>query len=677
MSKKHLKVKKGIKLHPQTTIPSDAENGDVVYDNTLGKFRGYQDGSWGDFVSGSSSVEVNYIKNASIENDASGYTTYDDGGSYVDGTGGSPTAITVDRTTVTAEILRGAGSLKISKAASDATGEGVSIATETIGIADRGKSLNGSFEIDFTDTNYTSSDIVLKAYDITNAVEITNLNDQAGTISKSKGIYYFSVATQTNTEQVRLSFHTETDSATGSAWDIFVDDVQLGPDNLVQTGTITQWETFTPTGSLTTNVTYSGKKRRVGDSEEYDILLSFSGVNTQGAVNIDIADGKSIDVDKLNSTTIQDTYFGETKFRDQTQGGSVPGFVRYLSTTSVALMSLPNSSGSPHVTSAVDTNISFPVTVAASDNIRVRFTVPIEGWGSGALISTTEALFSTAPVKAEGNAGTALTADVTDIDFNTTTEDPFNLWDGTEFVAPKDSDYLITGGVRITTNTSIRIDAYVNGSVDKKLGINGAQSNHSFAGIIKLARGDALTIRSGTSVTLLNQTNEHWIAIKALPDNSVFTVTGEKARAKIYDSKSAGTDGGTATAGFGWETRTLNSIEESGPSFITLSSNQMTLSPGKYSIQATAPGQRVDEYVTRLRNITDSVDTIIGQVANSGNVTPMGTHSEILGFFTIAKQTTFEIQMRVTTTRATDGWGENVNLGVEEIYTQVELVKIA
>ncbi len=140
----------------------------------------------------------------------------------------------------------------------------------------------------------------------------------------------------------------------------------------------------------------------------------------------------------------------------------------------------------------------------------------------------------------------------------------------------------------------------------------------------------------------------------------------------LRDEKASGTHGGASTNG-SYETRDLNTevVDEIG---ITLASNQFTLPAGTYQIRASAPTFQGSTFKAKLRNITDSTDEIIGRNARSGGSV---SHSVIAGQFTIAASKTFEIQTRVTTSRAVDGLGSAATFGDVEVYTVVELKKVA
>ena len=144
----------------------------------------------------------------------------------------------------------------------------------------------------------------------------------------------------------------------------------------------------------------------------------------------------------------------------------------------------------------------------------------------------------------------------------------------------------------------------------------------------------------------------------------------------VQDQKSSGTAGGGFTSG-SFQTRTLNTkvVDEIGS---TLASNQFTLPAGTYWVAWSAPASLVDAHKTKLRNVTDGTDTLLGQNAYSaaGGGTVTMTHSFGFGRFTIVATKTFELQHRGTTTKATDGFGLSAGFSVTEIYSDIRIWKI-
>lgn len=148
--------------------------------------------------------------------------------------------------------------------------------------------------------------------------------------------------------------------------------------------------------------------------------------------------------------------------------------------------------------------------------------------------------------------------------------------------------------------------------------------------------------------------------------------------AKISDTKSAGTAGGGFTSG-AWQTRTLNTEDSDSAGIASISSNQINLQAGTYRVRANAPGYYCAYHKAVLYNVTDAADTLIGSSEYSPAVgqDQAQSQSHICGEFTIASAKAFEIRHRCTTTRGTDGFGAAVNFGVSEVYTVVEIWKVA
>jgi hypothetical protein len=151
----------------------------------------------------------------------------------------------------------------------------------------------------------------------------------------------------------------------------------------------------------------------------------------------------------------------------------------------------------------------------------------------------------------------------------------------------------------------------------------------------------------------------------------------ESALLHVRDEKSNQTAGGTFTSG-AWQTRTLNTSMTNEISGASLSSNQITLPIGTYFIHASASVYHVDQHKLKLRNTTDSSDTLIGTSMYSGDNTETSTTSFVVGRFTIAAQKTFELQHRCATTKDSNGFGvSSVWSGEVEVYADVQIWKVA
>lgn len=151
-------------------------------------------------------------------------------------------------------------------------------------------------------------------------------------------------------------------------------------------------------------------------------------------------------------------------------------------------------------------------------------------------------------------------------------------------------------------------------------------------------------------------------------------LTPAASYAHFWHAKPSGQDGGTATAG-SFNTRLLNNstISMTGCS---LSNNQITLPAGTYFCTGFAPSRDVDGNKARLQNITNGSTLILGSTALCADAYSGFSESWMLGVFVLTGTKVLEVQHRVTTTKTTFGLGGQVSFGVEEIFTQIQFLKI-
>lgn len=147
----------------------------------------------------------------------------------------------------------------------------------------------------------------------------------------------------------------------------------------------------------------------------------------------------------------------------------------------------------------------------------------------------------------------------------------------------------------------------------------------------------------------------------------------------IHDEKALAADGGGFTLG-AWRTRDINQLKMNvGAHCALIGSNQFTLTAGTYRAHIRCPQYSVDLAVARLQNITAGTT-----VLRSGNVYANAAAVDcyaavIMGQFTIAATTTFEIQHKCSATKATNGFGRatSIDAAFVELYTVAEFIKIA
>lgn len=138
--------------------------------------------------------------------------------------------------------------------------------------------------------------------------------------------------------------------------------------------------------------------------------------------------------------------------------------------------------------------------------------------------------------------------------------------------------------------------------------------------------------------------------------------------------ETSGTGGGTATSG-GWSTRVINTVDVS-QTWASLSTNQITLSAGTYLVEASTPFFQTTNSQSKLRNITDTSDVVLGSseyaLAGLGSA-----RSFVVGKFVLAGTKALEIQSFVNSTSLTQGYGVAGGNGTNEVYNQVRITKLA
>ena len=150
----------------------------------------------------------------------------------------------------------------------------------------------------------------------------------------------------------------------------------------------------------------------------------------------------------------------------------------------------------------------------------------------------------------------------------------------------------------------------------------------------------------------------------------------ESALLHIRDEKASASEGGTGTSGT-FIKRTLNTVMTNEISGASVSSSVITLPSGTYYIDASAPAYSVVRHKIKLRNTTDSSDTLIGTSEYANGGTAMVSRSFISGRFTITAQKNFEIQHRIQTSASTSDFGTDNSMSVIEVFADVRIWKVA
>jgi hypothetical protein len=180
----------------------------------------------------------------------------------------------------------------------------------------------------------------------------------------------------------------------------------------------------------------------------------------------------------------------------------------------------------------------------------------------------------------QGNGGTGLTADVTNIDF-TETVDTTASFDGAIFTAPETGTYQVEFSVQFTASVGNSIIEYIDGSSNRRVGFNpGSATIKPGSFTVNLNKGQTLSLRSNGAGTLSNSTSAHWLSITKISfseeanavgsGRDVITSITESLSQSLTDNtttKVGFTSGATVTADTtaAWDTSNLRiNINESG-----------------------------------------------------------------------------------------------------------------
>ncbi len=183
-------------------------------------------------------------------------------------------------------------------------------------------------------------------------------------------------------------------------------------------------------------------------------------------------------------------------------------------------------------------------------------------------------------------------------------------------------------------------------------------------------------VSSASDNTVATAVNGVTVWQKLTKDNLTGTANAFASQyMKVQDVKNNNTAGGSSVAST-WTRRDLNTVVTNQIDGASLNSNQITLPAGTYYIEGAAPAFRTRGHIARLQNITDNSTAILGMSQYASGDNGGGT-SYFMGHVTIAAQKTFEVQHYAQLSQSTNGFGFPIGSGQSEVYTQVNIWKIA
>ena len=300
----------------------------------------------------------------------SDFVLYDDGDVAVpiDGTGddAGANALSIAASPSPIDTSAGVLNLRLSKSNASGRGEGVSVAFSTRGDIDKSAVRVCKLSIK-SSADFADNDAGIYLYDVTNS-RLIYPADQNVKASSFVSAQQFEFQLSPDSISYRLIMHVQSTSALAYDLDFVVKVVETktatGP-------TITDWASYTPTLSNSTNVsTNSAKYRRVGSDLEINGNIVWNGNGAGSTFTVSIPSGLVIDTSKIVSEKIGMGYWRDSGTKERV-------LIAYNeSTTTIGF-----------VESEVLLNVWDGSQAANGDRVWYTITVPISGWSSNQVLS--------------------------------------------------------------------------------------------------------------------------------------------------------------------------------------------------------------------------------------------------------------------------------------------------
>lgn len=504
----------------------------------------------------------NYVQALYSGASISGINTYNNASGAVPttGTGGVVTGLTTALNTTTQ--LRRASNQRLSKDAADRQGEGWSTDL-SISRADyeSSKPLYISFTYK-TSASYANGDVRFFVYDADGAtlLNVTSLNGDgslvaAPEVSTYSGVFY----TTSGSNDYRLIAHITSTNA--SAWDLDVIDLSVSPQTAQPGAIVTQWQSFTPTGSWSTNTTYAGFWRRVGQNLQAEYKITTAGAPTSASLDINIPFALTIDTTALAVTAAGSVIQGSTATIVDSGTANFTGYTSYIGSSTSLRVVVDVASGTYATQSSVTQAV--PMTWANGDSLTVFIDVPITGWAASAALSTTEAMLASAFAAYEGDPASATAGNP--IIVPTKRWDTLNSYNSATglFTVPRTGKYMLYGSF-LSATAQVTVGGYVDASVQNNiLGTTDSNGECTFSGAVSANAGQTISVRPNNTLDATN----FKLHIQSVPDLSIFSVYGQTEY--LNATSSVKTPSASAT-------------------YQSLTGNSLTLTPGTWRLSGSA-----------------------------------------------------------------------------------------
>ena len=555
-----------VTLEEQGSSPSTPASGDrKLYAKTDGKM--YHMGSDGveTAVGSGAGGGINYHDDYECDN-INKVDTYDDGGTTepVDGTGDAGSKATTASLN-TSSPISGTSSYQLEKPASDVQGQGWSIDSDTLATLETDGSEAVWFNFSYTTPGaYASGDYTVWVYRVgSNTLEALNTfqgssftNDLPA--APNGGRYSGWVTPSSSDTELRLIIHVGTTSTT--AMNMQMDRVSIGPAGQVQSAIISDPVAFTPTGTWTTNATYTGFWTRYGKWMELDIKIALSGAPNSANLSVNLPSGYTIDSSAWTigsgGGAAQEVGLASLNANGATYNVSV-----YVNSTT-QLGVYDRTANTTYVKPTAYVTDTVPDTFISGSVVYVKARVPISGWSSGNAMSTAELSVRGVHALVGKNSGSHTSSsnwqDITSYDSEI--KDTHNAFASGVFTCPHAGVYSVKGMTGFSATTNIvrsRVAHYDGATTTYYYGAaNDNQTGGGYPGSglsvdIYCGKGDTLTLgayqASGGSLAFDINAWATYFSIKDNPDLAVIGLFGAGKSVVVHANNSSGQSIANAT----------------------------------------------------------------------------------------------------------------------------------
>jgi len=464
--------------------------------------------------------------------------------------------------TTSSSPLAGSYSLKIvADAGGWLAGDGFITDAFTIDLEDQAKCLGFSFfyeNLAGTNMNFSgtsSNTLAVYLYDVTNSAWI----QPAGVYNlvQGSGVGYCTGTFQTtsNSTQYRLAVLAVNNSSV-AAVEIHFDDFTCGPQRSVSSPAMSDWVSFTPTGSWSTNTTYTGFYRRKGDSVDFIYQVTLSGAPTSAGLTLNLPSGMTIDTTKLVSNS---NYLQFGTIQGQSAAHGFTGFTQYNSSTSFAPVYLLDGS-TASIQAVASITQAAPYTFANGDKIICFATdVPISGFSSNTVSSadtdTRVCAFYTSRQTPTGSISNNFNNVAV---FGTIGKDSHGTYNAStgKYTIPSSGWYTVSATVEIShasvsagNNIAVEIlnETTSNAAVENFVGISGTSpTTYSItaSGLAYFSAGDVVSVRpysSGTTPSYSQGNSGSYFSLHRLSGPAVVQATESVTMRATHSSTTVGT----------------------------------------------------------------------------------------------------------------------------------------